>query len=180
MIFKFKALSIEDENFVRDFEINYDATLHDLHNFICENLGYDNEEMASFFLSDKGWSKLQEFTLIDMLDSGYDEEGPMSMDSIILGQIIREKHQRLIYTFDLLNDRALYIELIETHKGNPELEYPLVTLSEGEAPEQYGEEPEGSIFSEMMGDFEDEFGDSYNDDEYGFDEFSGGYEEDYY
>lgn len=182
MIFKFKALSTEDENFERDYEIKYDSTLHDLHNFICEDLGYDKDEMASFFMSNKNWEKLQEFTLIDMLDSGYDEEGPMSMDSVILGQIIREKHQRLIFTFDLLNDRALFIELIQSHKGDPEEDYPLCSLSQGEAPVQYGEEPEGSIFSTMMDDFDGEFSDSYNDDDYGFDEYSGGggYEEDYY
>lgn len=184
MVFKFKALTTENEEFVRDYELKYDSTLLDFHNLICEDLEYDNEEMASFFLSNKSWEKVQEFTLLDMMGDGDtamdgDDDRPMCMEEVVLGNVIREKHARLIYTFDLLNDRALYIELIEACEADVNIAYPIIAAAVGLAPAQYGEEPEGALFNEVM----DEFGDDFDD--YGFDEFgdeysSGGYDEDYY
>ncbi len=177
MIFKFKALSAEDDNFVRDYELRYDATLLDFHKFICEDLGFDEEEMASFFLSNEAWEKQREFTLVDMDEDEDSEEddGPVSMDKVLLANIVRQKCERLIYTFDLLNDRCLFIQLIESHKGNKNMEYPCVALSEGEAPIQYGEEREGAIYDEMMSEFDGEYSDSFDD--LGFDAFDdGGYD----
>lgn len=182
MIFKFKVLSVEDEKFVRDYELRYDSTLLDFHRLICEDLGFESEEMASFFLSNKNWEKLREFTLMDMDDDADESESsPISMDKIALGQIIRQKHERLIYTYDLLNDRGLFIELIESHTGKKNIDYPYVAFAQGDAPLQYGGEREGAIFSEMMGDFEDEFDDKFDDDDDAYkgggldDDFGGGF-----
>lgn len=166
MIFKFKVLSVEDDKFIRDYELRYDSTLLDFHRLICEDLGFESEEMASFFFSNKNWEKMREFTLMDMdedIDDG--ENTPVSMDKIVLGQIIRNKHERLIYTYDLLNDRSLFLELMETHTGKKNIDYPYVAFAQGDAPLQYGGEREGAIFSEMMGDFEDEFDDGFSDDD---------------
>ncbi len=178
MVFKFKALSAEDDTFIRDYELRYDATLLDFHKFICEDLGFDEEEMASFFLSNDAWVKQREFTLVDMEEEA--EDGPVSMDSVFLSNIVRQKCERLIYTYDLLNDRSLFIQLIESHTGNKNIDYPAVTLSEGVAPAQFGEEREGAIYEEMMSEFGDDYDDSYDD--YGFDDYNeggGGYDDGY-
>ncbi|MEG1635850.1 MAG: hypothetical protein RR388_09495, partial [Rikenellaceae bacterium] len=66
MIFKFRMLSDEDENFLRDYEISYDATLKDFHSLICDDIKYDPEQMCSIFLCNDRWMKLREFTLFDM------------------------------------------------------------------------------------------------------------------
>ena len=66
MVFKFRMLSDLSDNFVRDYEVMYDTNLLDFNDFICEDLGYDIEGMASFFFSDGQWRKLQEYTLMDM------------------------------------------------------------------------------------------------------------------
>ena len=189
MIFKFKVLSVEDELFIRDYELRYDSTLLDFHQLMCDDLGFESEEMASFFLSNKSWGKVREFTLVDMdLDEEEkDEDSPLSMDAITLSQLVTIKHERLIYSFDLLNDRGLFIELIESHAGKESIDYPRVAFSEGKAPAQNGDEREGAIFSEMMGDFNDEFdeggfdGDFDGDfDSYDDDNNNGNYNDDYY
>ena len=58
MIFRFRMLSDENDNFVRDFEIAADNTLLDLHDFIIKMLRYD-QCMASFFTADDRWERLQ-------------------------------------------------------------------------------------------------------------------------
>ena len=52
MIFKFRMLSDENDNFLREYEVPYDMTLLELHRFICRDLKYDPDNMVSFFLSD--------------------------------------------------------------------------------------------------------------------------------
>lgn len=185
IIFKFKVLSVEDELFIRDYELRYDSTLLNFHQLMCEDLGFESEEMASFFLSNKNWEKIREFTLVDMDidDEDKDEDTPISMDEVTLNQLMEIKHERLIYSFDLLNDRGLFIELIESHTGKANVDYPRVAFSEGKAPAQVGDEREGAIFSEMMGDFNDEFDEEGFDgdfDSYDDDNNNGNYNDDYY
>ena len=51
MVFRFRMLSDENDNFVRDYEVLYDTTLLDFHNFILRSLEYE-DCMASFFTAD--------------------------------------------------------------------------------------------------------------------------------
>ncbi len=178
MIFLFKAYSPEDESFERDYELPYDATLLDFHNLIVEDLGFDENEMASFFTSDKTWAKIQEFTSEKMFygenDTDLDELTPTAMEDVLLGQVIKEKHARLLYVFDLLSNRGLLIELIKSYKSEDEGVLPCVLMSKGEAPLQINDDMVAEDVSDMFDDYED---DLYSDDEYndftdGFDEYS--------
>ena len=56
MVFRFRMLSDENDNFVRDYEVLYDTTLLDFHNFILRSLEYE-DCMASFFTADDRWEK---------------------------------------------------------------------------------------------------------------------------
>ena len=158
-------LSDENDNFIRDYEVMYDMTLLQLHDFICSDLGYDKTEIASFYLSDRYWEKLQEYTLFD-LGPG---EGPIAMERVKLGQIIQKKNERLILLFDMLNERSLYLELTASAKASEGVEYPLVVLSRGSAPNQYAPadsaETGGSIFDDAMDEFGGFEGDELYDDE---------------
>jgi hypothetical protein len=134
--------------------------------------------MASFFLSDKEWNKGREFTLMDM---GFDEdmpaemadEMPQYMGNVALGQIMHNNHDRLIYMFDMLGERAFYLELMGADVAQDGVAYPRTTASEAAAPDQYDAAAEsddhGSIFDEVMSEF-DEFGD-YESDDYADDEY---------
>ena len=71
MVFRFRMLSDENDRFVRDYEVMYDMTLLDFHNFILSSLEYE-PCMASFFTADDRWEKKREFTLMDMNDGSAD------------------------------------------------------------------------------------------------------------
>lgn len=170
MILQFRMLSDEDDNFLRDYEVPYDMSLLDFHRFICDDLGYDPENMTSFFAADERWEKGREFTLMDMGFSESDgEDLPLEMGKVSLSQVIRRNNDRLIYQFDILGDRALYLELTGAEKENEKRELPRLVLANGEAPDQF--DPQASpvnrsIFDEVMSDFNDfEGDDNYRDDE---------------
>ena len=169
MVFRFRMLSDENDHFVRDYEVMYDTTLLEFHNFILDSLEYE-PCMASFFTADDRWEKQREFTLMEMGDSS--GEGPETMESIRLGQIIHNRRDRLIYLFDMFGDRAYYLELTGAYEADPQASYPREIYAVAEAPDQYDpsknreDEDEGSAFEEMMGDFNDFEGDDNYDDEY--------------
>ena len=162
MVFRFRMLSDENDNFVRDYEVLYDTTLLDFHNFILRSLEYE-DCMASFFTADDRWEKQREFTFMDMDDGS--ENAPVAMEKVTLGQII------LIYLFDLFGDRAYYLELTGAYEADKEASYPREIYAQAEAPDQYDPsknrvDDEGSIFGEMMSDFNDFEGDDNYDDAY--------------
>jgi hypothetical protein len=172
MVFKFRALSGEVENFARDYEISDQNTLFELHQLIQSDLAYDASQMASFFLVDHGWNKLREFTLFDLGEEADDmEDAPVAMDVVTLKEVVKEKNQRLLYTFDIFNDRSLFFEVLEHKKAEEGVKYPIVTYSMGDAPFQI-EIPknEGSVYDDVMEDFNEfESYEEYNersDDEF--------------
>lgn len=168
MVFRFRMLSDENDNFVRDYEVLYDMTLLDFHHFILCSLEYE-ECMASFFTADERWEKLREFTLMDMDDGS--EGAPVAMERITLGQIIHNNRDRLIYLFDMFGDRAYFLELTGTYESQDGTSYPREIYAQADAPDQYDPskvvaEGEGSIFNEVMGEFNDFEGNDDYDDEY--------------
>lgn len=168
MIFKFRALSDENDHFARDYELRYDSDLLMFHRLICGDLGFDPAEIASFFLSGPGWEKGDEFTSFDI---GADDEqaAPLPMEGTLLGTIIRREKERLIYTFDPFTGRSLFIELIGTYKETEGRKYPRVALSEGPPPVQFETGDlvaEASIFDEALGEFGSFEGDEFYDDEF--------------
>lgn len=170
MVFLFKMLSDENDNFVRDYEVPYDMNLLDLHKFICANLKYDPDNMVSFFTSNAQWEKLQEYTLFDMGEDVESETGqPIPMESVVIGQLIHKKHDRLIYLFDMFAERGLFLELMEAKKAEAGVTYPRVALTEAEAPDQFDPDASasggGSIFDDVMSEFNDFEGDDAYDDE---------------
>jgi hypothetical protein len=90
------------------------------------------------------------------------------MENVVLGQIIHKLGDRLIYMFDFMSERALFMELTGSVKANPAVKYPRVLNSEGDAPDQFDPDMlvgSGSIFDDVMeefGDFEGE--ESYEDE----------------
>ncbi|WP_418983778.1 IS1096 element passenger TnpR family protein [Alistipes sp.] len=166
MVFRFRMLSDENDNFVRDYEVMYDTTLLDFHNFLLESLEYE-PCMASFFTADDRWERQREFTSMEM-DSD-EAEGPQAMERVTLGQIIHNNRDRLIYLFDLFGDRAYYLELTGAYEADPKADYPREIFARADAPDQYDPskraDDDGSIFDEVMGEFNDFEGDESYDDE---------------
>lgn len=167
IVFKFRMLSDENDHFVRDYEVPGDMTLAEFQNFIRETLEYE-EAMVSFYTADDRWEKLREFTLMDM-GAGDDENAPLPMASVTLRQILHHVHDRLVYQFDLFANRAYFLELLDVVKAVPEASYPREVFAHGSVPDQYDPDAtaaDGSIFDEMMDEFNDFEGDDNYDDEY--------------
>lgn len=133
MIFNFRVVSDEVDNFKREIKIDADDTFLSLKNAICDSVGFDKNQMCSFFLCDQNWEKEKEITLEDM---GTDSDQDVwLMDDTILSDHIDDEGQRLIFTFDYMTDRSFFIEMKEMITGK-NLKDPLCTLSVGHAPAQ--------------------------------------------
>ena len=86
MIFNFRIVSDEVDNFKREIKIDADATFLDLKNAICESVDYDKNQMSSFFICDDSWEKEKEITLEDM-GSDSDQDVYL-MDNTVLSDLI--------------------------------------------------------------------------------------------
>jgi len=130
MIFKFVVISSEEESFLREFELDENNTLLDFHNILQEELEYDRSQMASFFTASKKWEKEEEFTLFEM------GANTTPMDEVIIDDIVIEDNQKLLYVFDMFNERTLFIECVGTLKPVEGTTYPVCTRSQGKPPPQ--------------------------------------------
>lgn len=132
MIFHFQILSQEHKNFRLEVELSESHTFFDFHSIIQKSLGYESHQLASFFISDKKGLKEKE---ISMLDLGMNGGVYYIMQKSKLSNLIHSEGQKLIYTFDFLNDRSLLIELTNIIMEK-NLSEPLVTLKRGDTPQQ--------------------------------------------
>ncbi len=171
MIFNFRLVSDEVDNFKREIEIDADDTFLDLRNAICDAVQYDRSEMCSFFLCDDSWEKEKEITLEDMgTDS---DEDTYLMDECILNDYIDDEGQKLMFVFDYLTDRAFFLQLKKIITGKS-LKDPVCTLSMGKAPEQHIDmkrfEADIDAKAAKQASIED-FGEDFDEEGYNEDEF---------
>lgn len=166
MVYHFVLLSDEVDDFRREIDIDAEATFLDLHKIIMKSCEYKNDEMASFYICESDWTRSTEITLFDMNEDPTRESGPI-MERSHIDDYVKKVKDKLMYCFDLISDRCLFIQLksIEekAHKLSPE-----VTVSKGKAPVQTSD-PD-SIF--------DDTNDFYGSDDYDPDEIDleGGYQ----
>lgn len=171
MIFNFRLVSDEVDNFKREIEIDADDTFLDLRNAICDAVQYDRSEMCSFFLCDDSWEKEKEITLEDMgTDS---DEDTYLMDECILSDYLDDEGQKLMFVFDYMTDRAFFLQLKKIITGKS-LKDPVCTLSMGKAPDQHIDmkrfEAEIDAKAAKQASLED-FGEDFDEDGYNEDEF---------
>ncbi|HWR93653.1 MAG TPA: hypothetical protein VN192_00450 [Flavobacterium sp.] len=115
-----------------EVKLSKQHTFFDFHSIIQKSLGYESHQLASFFISDRKGIKEKEISLLDM---GINGAAYFIMQKTHIADLINNKGQKLIYTFDFLNDRSLLIELIEVVMEK-NLSEPMVTLKKGETPLQ--------------------------------------------
>lgn len=173
MIFNFRLVSDEVDNFKREIEIDADDTFLDLRNAICDAVQYDRSEMCSFFLCDDSWEKEKEITLEDMgTDS---DEDTYLMDECILSDYLDDEGQKLMFVFDYMTDRAFFLQLKKIITGKS-LKDPVCTLSMGKAPDQHIDmkrfEAEIDAKAAKQASIEDFGEDGYNEDEFDPEGFS--------
>ncbi len=135
MVFKFRLISAEEKDFIRDIELLSDQTFYDFHHALTLNLHYDKSQIASFFVSNEKWEKFTEITLFDMSEEDYGTKIYV-MDQTRLDEFIKTSRQRLLYVFDFFNERLLFVELIDILEKEGDQSYPRITLAEGSPPQQ--------------------------------------------
>jgi len=134
MIYLFRIISDEDQEFIRDLVIDGSDTFLEFHHTLQENLGYDPSQLASFFITNEMWEKQQEITLIDMAaDSGLET---VTMEQASIQDHVSEVTRRMIYVFDFFSERTFFMELIEKSSQPTDRETPFVAHEKGEAPPQ--------------------------------------------
>lgn len=134
MIYKFRIVSDEVDNFKREICIDADSTFLTFRNAICDSVGYDKGQMNSFFICEDGWEKGREITLEDMGDDS--SEDVYLMDECVLSDYLEDEGQRLIFVFDYMTERSFFIELKTTEPGKS-LRDPLCSVAMGTPPPQF-------------------------------------------
>lgn len=144
LTFQFRLLSDEVDDFLMDVEVPSKMNLLEFCNFLQNELGYDPNLIASIFCSDVEWEKLNEFTSVDM-GIGADDlqyelceecDIPKPMAGVGLDEVVVEKFDRLLFVFDQIGERQLYIELLRSLKPEEGVVYPRVIDRQGTPPPQ--------------------------------------------
>jgi hypothetical protein len=144
-IYKFRILLEDNDQFFREIDVRANQTFEDFHTALVKSAGFDNKEMASFYICDSKWNKQHEICLCDM--SVPDEENPdededdpkvkkqkipiKCMSECRLKDMIIDPHQRMIYVYDFLRMHTFYIELFKIFAAEPGKQYPYVAKSKG-------------------------------------------------
>ncbi|MDR1584578.1 MAG: hypothetical protein LBS07_00180 [Prevotellaceae bacterium] len=162
MVYKFTVLSDESDDFIRIITIDSEAKFIDLHNAILDSAGYAKDQITSFFLCSDTWKKEQEVTLMEMESSS--EYDNLTMDETALDELLTDEKQKLLYIFDMLTERAFYIELSEIVPRKEQSEAECI-LSKGKAPQQVLSEQD--LIGTQKINLDENF---YGDEEYDLDE----------
>jgi hypothetical protein len=142
--YRFRLLSEDQDDFLRDIEIKPGQTFKDFHDIIYQTLELEGNELASFFICDPRWNKQREITLIDMgvkipdTDFDDDERKPvnvpipvMIMEDVKIREVIDDPHQRILFEYNFLNPRTFFIELMKIVDADPKKVYPMCVKKEG-------------------------------------------------
>ncbi|MDD3737976.1 MAG: hypothetical protein PHP31_01610 [Lentimicrobiaceae bacterium] len=180
--FIFEVSIPDDDDFIRVIEIDDESNFLDLYNFLIKTVDFNEYELASFYVCDKKWRKLEEITLIDMgltdeeneifefedEDSdddddiiGKDKKIPVSnMEDVLIKDKIDKKELNLILEYDFISPIMLYLRLTDIATKKDKVKYPKLIKSVGEIES----DSIGDMFSDLMS------GDDYSDSDYISDE----------
>jgi hypothetical protein len=136
MVYQFKITSTEVSDFQLVIETDSNHTFAELHNCIQEACGFNQDQLASFFIRGIHCGKQIE---ISQLDSGFNDLNSFCMMRTTNQSLINTKNQKMLYVFDFFTDRLFYVELTQILMGKTRLE-PYVTGKHGNAPSQLLEE----------------------------------------
>ena len=133
MIYRFTLISDEADDFIREIQIDPEATFYDFHEAILKSVGYANDQMTSFFICDDDWEKEKEITLEEMDDNP--EIDSWVMKDTPISELVEDEKQKLLYVFDYMTERCFFIELSEIITGKS-MTGAKCTKKAGEAPKQ--------------------------------------------
>lgn len=134
MIYRFKLVSDEVSNFMREIEIDSENSFLQLRNAILDSVDFSKDELDSFYTCNDSWEREEEITLEDMGETASDRDQWL-MEDTSLSELIEDEGQRLVFEFDYLTQRCFFIELKEIIPGRSLVD-PLCTMKRGNPPKQ--------------------------------------------
>jgi hypothetical protein len=145
IIYRFRVTSEEQEDFLREIEIQPNQTFLDFHEAIMSCADLHKCEKAFFYTTDKKYKKHQEISLkllkkkVKKYDDELDEiiteiKTPRLMKDSRLKQYIEDPHQRMIYEFYGKESHFLNLELFKIIKTDEMVSLPRCVKSTGELP----------------------------------------------
>jgi hypothetical protein len=175
---KFRVLldSIKKEEIFRDIIIDDSDNFQSLYACILTSFGFDDNEMASFYVSDFEWNKGAEISLMDM-SFGDDDEPVEIMSETLIRHHIESPKQRYILVHNFMDMWIFLIEMQEI--SSKSVTQPEVALSVGVLTDELRKtkkiENEDLQFDteemESELDFEDDYDEDDLEDFYSIDEF---------
>lgn len=170
---KFRVLldSKDTEEVFRDIVIADGDNFESFYRAIVNAYEFSDEQMASFYMSNANWDKGFEISLFDMtFGEDPDQILPAVMSESTMREYINEPNQRMILVHDFMRMWIFLIELIDIVNETPE--HPQVVLSVGNAPDENSKSGDDDTLR-----FETESDVEEDEDEFGFDDFEGGYDD---
>lgn len=164
MVYRFTIISNEVDDFVREIQIDSEATFYDFHKAILSSVKFKDDQMTSFFICDDGWEKETEITLEDMGTNS--EEDSWVMKDTKIDEFVEDEKQKLLYVFDPLTERVFFIELSEIITGK-KLDKPKCVRKEGNPPKQTIDFDEMAKFDQNI-DLDENF---YGDEDFDMEDF---------
>jgi hypothetical protein len=145
LIYLFRVTTDEQEDFLREIEIQPRQSFLDFHVIIMESSELLHCERASFFITDKRFRKEKEITLKtekrqvrkydEDMDQVITETVTMPvMKNSVLKNFIEDPHQKLIYEFQGKEHHSFYIDLFRILKSDGMPSYPRCVRQKGELP----------------------------------------------
>tara|TARA_B100000902_G_C27153492_1_gene834972 strand:+ start:202 stop:684 length:483 start_codon:yes stop_codon:yes gene_type:complete len=117
------------EDVIRDIEISSTSNLEELHYAIITAFELENNELASFYMTNEDFELLQEIPLLSIDE----EENPMlKMNEVIISSILTKQGSQLLYVYDFMKMWRFLITL--TEKKEEIIFEPKCVKSVGEMP----------------------------------------------
>ena len=149
------------EDVIRDIAIASEKTIEDLHFEIIDALKLDENEMASFYMTNDEFELLQEIPLFKIDEK---ENSMLAMNEITVGAVFPEVNSQLLYVYDFLKMWRFSITFIEESDNETTENSCIKSIGEmpKEAPEiQFEAKKEFDPFDTAFEDF-----DEFNEYEY--------------
>lgn len=115
----------------RKIEVAEQQTLHHLHLAILDAIGWDEDHLYSFFMSNRAWDRVTEYA------SPHAEEEARNAGRARIGDLGLKPKQKFLYLFDYGDCHEFEVEVVGVNPDAPAGRYPRLVESRGEAPEQY-------------------------------------------
>lgn len=131
MVYRYKATIAGNKIFLREYEIKGSISLYSLHLFLQNDLGFAPDQMVMFRGLDKRNKVKGEYGLFNLGDG--------SMDSVSLEKVISAGQSKLLYVYDISNDRAITLELLSQEEELARRSYPRLIAEKGKNPDQFSD-----------------------------------------